>query len=61
VELGSQDKETFEQAEKRFEDLDEAARRRAAQRVLAGAPAQVALADASVQMQLTRVYNAGGA
>lgn len=55
--MGHQESESFEQARQRFSDLDEAARRRAAERVAAGAPPNVALADATVQMQITRVYN----
>jgi len=50
-------KETFEQVGERFPELDEAARRRAAARMAAGADAHAALAHESVVLQLTRVYN----
>jgi hypothetical protein len=49
--------ETFEQVKGRFTELDEAARRRAAERVKAGEKAQAALADESVAIQLVRAYN----
>ena len=49
--------ETFEQLTARFPDLDDAARRRAAVRIAAGADAAAAVNDESIWQQLTRVYN----
>ena len=53
----NQDQESFEQAGERFPELDEAARRRARERVAAGAEAQAALAQESVIQQLVQTYN----
>ena len=55
--MGHNESESFEQAQKRFDDIDEAARRRAAARVAAGVQPYAALADAAVEMHITRVYN----
>ncbi|HKF76086.1 MAG TPA: hypothetical protein VKF59_08080 [Candidatus Dormibacteraeota bacterium] len=49
--------ETFEQVGRRFPELDEAARRRVAVRMAAGAEAQAAFAQESVMLQLVRAYN----
>jgi len=49
--------ESLEAAVERFPELDEAARRRAAARMAAGAEAHAALAQESVVLQLVRVYN----
>lgn len=49
--------ETFEQVGRRFPELDEAARRRVAVRMAAGAEPQAAFAQESVMLQLVRVYN----
>jgi hypothetical protein len=49
--------ESFEQADERFPELDDAARRRARERVAAGAEAQAALAQESVMLQLVKAYN----
>ena len=51
------DEENFEQADKRFPELDEAARRRARARVADGVEVQAALAEESVMSQLVKVYN----
>jgi len=51
------EEENFEQADKRFPELDEAARRRARARVADGVEAQAALAEESVTTQLVRAYN----
>ena len=49
--------EDFEQADRRFPELDDAARRRARERVAAGVEAQAALAQESVMLQLMKAYN----
>jgi hypothetical protein len=49
--------ESFESAGKRFPELDDAARRRAAARMAAGTEAHAALAQESVVLQLVRAYN----
>jgi hypothetical protein len=51
------DGESFESVGERFPELDEAARRRAALRMAAGADAHAAFAQESVVLQLVRVYN----
>ncbi len=51
------EEENFEQADQRFPELDDAARRRARERVAAGAEAQAALAQESVMLQLVKAYN----
>ena len=51
------EEENFEQADQRFPELDDAARRRARERVAAGAEAQAALAQESVMLHLVKVYN----
>lgn len=53
----AQRSETFEQMRERFPELDEAARRRVAARMAAGAEAQAAFAEESVMLQMVRVYN----
>jgi hypothetical protein len=55
--MTSQEKEKFEQASHRFPELDDAARRRAAERIAAGADAHAAFADETLLMQMVRVYN----
>jgi hypothetical protein len=52
-----QDEENFEQADRRFPELDDAARRRAKERVAAGVEAQAALAQESVMLHLVKAYN----
>ena len=52
-----QDEEDFEQAGKRFPELDEAARRRARAQVADGVEVQAAFAQESVMSQLVQVYN----
>jgi hypothetical protein len=49
--------ESFESVGERFPELDEAARRRVAVRMAAGADAHAAFAQESVALQLVRVYN----
>ncbi|HYW26461.1 MAG TPA: hypothetical protein VE953_19975 [Terriglobales bacterium] len=49
--------ESFESIGARFPELDEAARRRVAVRMAAGADAHSAFAQESVAVQLVRVYN----
>jgi len=49
--------ESFESVGKRFPELDDAARRRVAVRMAAGADAHAAFAQESVVLQLVRVYN----
>jgi hypothetical protein len=51
------DGESFESVGERFPELDEAARRRVAVRMAAGADAHAAFAQESVALQLVRVYN----
>ena len=51
------ERESFEQMVERYPEMDEAARRRAAARIAAGADAAHALNDEAVWAQLTRVYN----
>jgi hypothetical protein len=51
------EEENFEQADKRFPELDEAARRRARARIADGVEAQAALAQESVMTQLVKAYN----
>lgn len=52
-----QDKETVEQVRQRFTELDEAARRRAVERVKAGERPQAAFAQESVILHMVRAYN----
>jgi hypothetical protein len=49
--------ESFESIGARFPELDDAARRRVAVRMAAGADAHAAFAQESVAVQLVRVYN----
>jgi hypothetical protein len=49
--------ESFESVGARFPELDEAARRRVAVRMAAGADAHTAFAQESMALQLVRVYN----
>ena len=51
------DEESFDQADERFPELDDAARRRARERVAAGVEVQAALAQESVILHLVRAYN----
>lgn len=51
------EKETFEQLVARHPELDDAARRRAAVRIAAGADAVAAVNDETIWQQLTKVYN----
>ncbi len=51
------DEETLEQVSRRFTELDDAARRRAAERSAAGADPHAALAQESVMLAMVRVYN----
>ena len=53
----SDDRETFEQLAARHPEMDDAARRRAADRIAAGADAAVAVNDETLWQQLTKVYN----
>jgi hypothetical protein len=55
--MAAQDQEKNEQARDRFPELDDAARRRAAERIAAGAEAHAAFADETLLMQMVRVYN----
>jgi hypothetical protein len=54
---GGGGRESFESVGERFPELDEAARRRVAVRMAAGADAQAAFAQESVILQLVGVYN----
>lgn len=56
-ETGGADAESFESVGERFPELDEAAKRRVAVRMAAGADAHAAFAQESVVLQLVRVYN----
>jgi hypothetical protein len=49
--------DSFEEASRSFPELDDAARRRAAQRTAAGQEAHAALAEESVMLNLVRAYN----
>lgn len=51
------EKETFEHLTARHPEMDDAARRRAAVRIAAGADAAVAVNDETLWQQLTKVYN----
>ncbi len=51
------DAESFETVRERFPELDDAARRRAAARMAAGAEAHAAFAHESVMLHLVRAYN----
>lgn len=51
------EEENFEQADQRFPELDDAARRRARDRVAAGVQPQAALAQESVMQHLVKAYN----
>jgi hypothetical protein len=53
----ARDVESAEAVRDRFPELDDAARRRAAARMAAGADAHAAFAFESVMLQLVRVYN----
>jgi hypothetical protein len=55
--MTSQEQETFETARERFPELDEDARRRAAERIAAGADAYATLADETLLMQMVLAYN----
>jgi hypothetical protein len=50
-------KEAFEEARRRFPELDDAARQRAVARMAAGAEAHAALAQESVLQNLVRAYH----
>ena len=52
------DDESFDDVDRRFPELDEAARRRARERVAEGAEVHAALAQESVIQQLVKAYNA---
>ncbi|MBJ7607592.1 hypothetical protein [Candidatus Dormiibacter inghamiae] len=52
-----QERETYDQLRRSFGELDEAACRRAAERVQAGERPQAAFAQESVMVQLVRCYN----
>jgi ABC-type branched-subunit amino acid transport system ATPase component len=52
-----EEKESLEQVTRRFPELDEPARRRAALRMAAGEKAQAAFAQESVILQMVRAYN----
>ena len=52
-----EDRESFEQVTRRFPELDEPARRRAAERMAAGEKAQAAFAQESVILHMVRAYN----
>jgi hypothetical protein len=56
-EAGAGDAESVESVGERFPELDDAARRRAAVRMAAGADAHAAFAQESVVLQLVRAYN----
>jgi hypothetical protein len=51
------DRESVERVGERFPELDDAARRRAADRMAAGAEPHAAFAQESVMLQLVRAYN----
>jgi hypothetical protein len=53
----NRERESFEQLVERYPEMDEAARRRAAARIAAGADAAHALNDEVVWAQLTKAYN----
>jgi hypothetical protein len=55
--MTSQEQDTFEAARDRFPELDEDGRRRAAERIAAGADAHAALADETLLMQMVHAYN----
>jgi hypothetical protein len=55
--MTAEQKEELEEARKRFPELDDAARRRAAERMAAGAEAHAALAQEAVLEGLIRAYN----
>jgi ABC-type branched-subunit amino acid transport system ATPase component len=52
-----EEKESVEQVTQRFPELDEPARRRAADRMAAGEKAQAAFAQESVILHMVRAYN----
>ncbi len=52
-----QERETDDQIRSRFQELDDAACRRAAERVRAGERPQAAFAQESVMLQIVRCYN----
>jgi hypothetical protein len=54
---GKAERESFEELVERYPEMDEAARRRAAARIAAGADAAHALNDEAVWAQLTKAYN----
>jgi hypothetical protein len=56
-EMTQESGETFEEARRRFPELDDAARQRAAARMAAGAEAHAALAQESILLNLVRAYN----
>ena len=51
------ERESFEQVTRRFPELDEPARQRAADRMAAGEQAQAAFAQESVILHIVRAYN----
>ena len=53
----AEERETVEQVTRRFPELDEPARRRAAERMAAGEQAQAAFAQESVILHMVRAYN----
>jgi hypothetical protein len=57
MEKAKGDGESLEALGRRFPELDEAARRRAADRMAAGAEPHAAMAHESVMLQLVGVYN----
>ncbi len=57
VDVMEQERESFDQLRRSFAELDEAACRRAAERVQAGERPQAAFAQESVMVQLLRCYN----
>jgi len=52
-----EDRESLEQVTRRFSELDEPARRRAAERMAAGEKPQAAFAQESVILHMVRAYN----
>ena len=56
-ETGVGDADCFELVGERFPELDDAARRRVAQRMADGTDCHAAFAQESVVLQLVRVYN----
>ena len=52
-----EDRESLEQVTRRFSELDEPARRRAAERMAPGEKPQAAFAQESVILHMVRAYN----